>query len=169
MSDEVSVGMKIGITVMLIAALLSSVVLVFYNTNALLSTSQNASIEAVKMVSTQNIMRLRNDYRRYIDLYKTYEYYEESINSIYGVELDGTQHIHYLRNADWVNTQSPLSAVCSTNGLTGIQNIDNMYNNFMNEFCDEEHSSVWISISVYPDKNRLGYDIYYEVIDRQGG
>lgn len=166
MDEEVSIGLKIGITVMLIASFLCSVIYVMYSSSALMNTSQNSSTEVVEAVSTQNIMRLKNNYIRYIDLYKTYEYYEERINSIYGIELDGTTHLLYLRNADNVNTDNPLSTVCSTTGLVGIQNIDNMYSDFLNQYCDEEHSSCWLAIQVYPDKNRLAYDIYYREIDR---
>lgn len=166
MNEEVSVGLKIGILLVLIGAFMSSVVMILFNTNALLKTTQDSSVEAVDAVGTQNIVRLQNDYRRYVDIYKTYEYFEEKINSIYGVELDGTQHILYLRNADWVCDSSPLYQVCVDNSIEGIQNIDVMYRDFLNQYCDEEHSSDWLRVYIYPDKLQQGYDIYYEVVDR---
>lgn len=167
MDEEVSISVKIAVLLCLTAALLSTVIVVFMNSDDIMDLTQNKSIEAKAAVTTQNITRLQNEPRRYIDIYKTYEYFEESINSIYGVELDSAKtHILYLRNADYVNSESPLSAVCATNGWTGVQNIDNMYSNFLYQFCDEEHSADYISIKVYPDKLGLGWDIYYEVLDR---
>ena len=41
-----------------------------------------------------------------------------------------------------------------------------MYSNFLNEYCDEEHSDIWIRVTVYPDKIGTAYDIYYEELDR---
>ena len=168
MTEEVSIQVKVAVTLVMIASFLSSVIFTLYNSNALLSSSQNQSTEVVEAVSVQNIVSLRNDFRRYVDLYKAYEYYEPYINSISGVELDGTLRIHYLLNTNSINDEAPLKAVHNIGGLTGTPKIDNMYSNFLNEYCDADHSQVWLRVNVTPNKLNKGYDIYYTVIDREG-
>lgn len=166
MDEEVSLSIKIAITLVMTAAALATAINIWYNSSALLSTTQNASTNAVASVSTQNIVRLSNADRRYIDLYKTYEYYAEYINSIYGIDEDGNSHILYLRNADNVNDESPLKSILPSTSYSGIVNLDNMYSDFLNEYCGEEHSADWVRVRVYPDKLRIAYDIYYEVVDK---
>ncbi len=166
MDEEVGISLKIGITVIMTAVALATAVNIWYNSSALLATTQNASTNAVSSVSTQNIVRLSREDRRYVDLYKTYEYYEEYINSIYGIDSSGVSHINYLRNADNVNDDNPLKSKLSSTSYSGIVNLDNMYSNFLNEYCDEEHSDIWIKVMIYPDKLGTAYDIYYEELDR---
>lgn len=166
MDEEVSLSLKIAITLVMTGAALATAINIWYNSSALLSTTRNASTNAVATVSTQNIVRLSNADRRYIDLYKTYEYYEEYINSIYGIDENGDDHILYLRNTDNVNDDDPLKLVLPTTSYSGTVMLDNMYSDFLNQYCDESHSSDWIRITVYPDKLRLAYDIYYEYVDK---
>lgn len=166
MDEEVSLSLKIAITLVMTGAALATAINIWYNSSALLSTTQNSSTNAVATVSTQNIVRLSNADRRYIDLYKTYEYYEEYINSIYGIDENDDAHILYLRNADNVNDDDPLKSVLPSTPYSGTVRLDNMYSDFLNQYCGESHSSDWIRITVYPDKLKLAYDIYYEYVDK---
>lgn len=167
MSEEVSETMKISITMIMIASLLAAMINVAIHSEKLMATIQNDSAEAVTATSVAGITRLQKDYRKYIDLYRAYEYYEENINSICGKNLDGTTTVLYLRNADHIDHTTTEYINCiQGKGFSGLVNKDNMYKDFLNKYCDEAHANVYIKVYTYRSFLDDTYDIYYEVVDR---
>lgn len=162
MDEEVSAQAKVSITIVFLAAFLSSVILVFMNSRHLLEAVQNQSTEATQAVSIQNIVRLQNNKRSYIDLYKTYTEYEPYINSITGKDKDGNVRVHYLRNAD--NVPDSSSTHDCTLSYSGNVNINNMEGNFLNHYAYETQDVL--RVYVYKSKLPQEYEIYYEVLDR---
>jgi lipopolysaccharide export LptBFGC system permease protein LptF len=177
MDEEVSTISKVAITVVMLAAFLAIVMLLATQSEKIMDTVENRASDAVKAVSIQNIVRLQNHKRNYIDLYKTYLDYEPYINSITGVKRDSDGNIieyrvHYLRNIDNVfqgNDPDHMdysgSKICTDTltGLSGSVNIDEMYDNFLNEYAytTQDKLLVYVYKSTMPQE----YDIYYEVIE----
>lgn len=168
MSEEISLSVRLGVTMVLLASFLSSIVIMYKNVNSLLASSQNQPISAITTVSIQNVVNLTKKPRRFVDLYKTYEVYENSINSISGKDKDGVFHIHLLQNADFVSDESMLYKEHNIGGFTGYVSIDNMYSDFLNQYCDQEHARDWLNIYVTKSKGNSSYDLYYEVVDLGG-
>lgn len=169
MSDEVSEQMRIAITIVCLASLLACILNVAIQSEKMMSGISNKSTTAMASVSNANIVRLQNHYRHYIDLYKTYVLYEDNINSITGIETldDGTKvtHVFYLRNADDILHETSTYINC-TNTYSGLKNIDLMYSDFMNNWCDDAHANDYIKVYIYRSTLDQTYDIYYETIDR---
>lgn len=168
MSEEISLSVRIGVTMVLLASFLSSILIMYRNVSSLLASSQNQPISAVTTVSIQNIVNLTKKPRRFVDLYKSYEIYENHINSISGIDKDGVFHLHLLSNADFVHDESLLKKNHNNGGFTGHVSIDNMYSDYLNQYCDEEHARDWLQISVTKSKGNESYDIYYQVVDLGG-
>lgn len=168
MSEEVSLSVRIGVTMVLLASFLSSILIMYRNVNSLLVSSQNQPISAVITVSIQNIVNLTKKPRRYVDLYKSYEIYENHINSISGVDKNGVFHLHLLLNADFVDNEASLKKTYNNGGYTGYVNIDNMYSDYLNQYCDTEHARDWLQVYVTKSNGNESYDIYYQVVDLGG-
>ena len=168
MSEEISLSVRIGVTMVLLASFLSSILIMYRNVSSLLASSQNQPISAVTTVSIQNIVNLAKKPRRYVDLYKSYEVYENHINSISGVDKDGVFHLHLLANADFVDSESLLKKNYNNGGYTGHVSIDNIYSDYLNQYCDAEHARDWLQVYVTKSNGNESYDIYYKVVDLGG-
>ena len=163
MADEVSVSLKIGIIVVMLAAFLSAMLNIAIQSDRMMGTIMNKSADTTQAVSVSDIFTLQKNPRNYVEIYKVYANYGGYINSVTGKDLDGTTHIHYCRNSSIVQSGNPVSVVLDGNTYT---NFDNMDTEYLRDFCKDQLSGTKLRVYIYASNADQQYDIYYEVLDR---
>ena len=162
MTDEVSWSLRIGITVMLIAAFLSVVINVSLQSSKIMTMVENKAGDATSSVTSAQILQLAEHNQNYMTLYRAYANAGGLINSIAGEDVDGTKHLHYCINSNFVSEFSSVKSVVSS---TSYQNYNKMESEYLRDFCKD--SKLYLQLRVEVRKSKLDgfYDIYYKVLD----
>ncbi|MCM1440491.1 MAG: hypothetical protein NC131_15025 [Roseburia sp.] len=178
MSDETSEVLKISITIIFAAVLLSSAILVNRNSKTILDVNLDKSNNTKGYVSSTNILNLQTKTRTATDLYKIYSTYEESINSISGYIGEGSTKqfkVFYLRSCPIVDKEAfivntaegdttydkLIAEGCAVTGdsIGHLCNIDRMSSDLLTDYGFDSFAELQCYITTTTDHNY--YDIYF--------
>ena len=164
MSAEISEQFKVAIVLTMFGAFLGAMINVFISATPILNLPTSDTAQAIRTVNVQTITSLKFGKHTYPQIYKTFATSEVYINSVTGIDEDGTVCVHYLRNANIVDRTSNTYNKC-TNTYTGTPNIDTMYTEFLSKYCGDEYASCKLKCYVTKTTDGQFYDIYYQVIE----
>lgn len=178
MSEEAGEALKISMTIIFAAVLLSAVLVTSRNANRILNVNLDKSNNTRGYVSSTNIISLQNKKRTATDLYKIYSTYEESINSITGYIGEGVDKefkVFYLRSgpaidkdayiANAMNGESDYDTViedaknAAGNETGHMCNIDRMSSDLLTNYGFDSFAELQCYITRTTD--HIGYDIYF--------
>lgn len=178
MSEDVSEVMKIAMTIIFAAALLSAVLISNRNSKTILDRNLDKADNTKGYVSSTNILNLQNKTRTAVDLYKIYSTYEESINSISGYIGEGsskTYKVYYLRSGPNIDREAFMvnayegettyemamdeAKTAAGDNIGHMCNIDRMSSDLLTDYGFDSFAEFQCYVT--RTRDHVGYDIYF--------